>query len=806
MTFTMADQSLPLPPQQQQQQQPLALPQSQLFSMQGAMKSAVQAASGNGAKGTTRVLLRVKRRRPSPTTAAARSANNTVADNAVGAIAPDRIKLALPCMPSAPPPHAEGSTKKRRKLDKKEELALIQRLDSAASIHNNELAKKDNGGATATGDNNGMCRTPPRKSPHKNLYNPITDMMGGLADGQRTPPSATTINASNNTNHNNDTTPTPAPPTKPKRTVMFRKITDLQKRLDAAAAPNESQNGEHAAQLSSATLFSNSNPQEHDNNNNDNTSTQPTGETEWESMGEEKSKWLRVVDVMLKEDDQVSSICSNDNDGAAENVSKPEGILGSGQRVRRMRPRPLDIDNNNGDTAAAGAASNSGGRNAKRRKLGWVVEQSRTVLESDFWNNTLNQSTAANTSSSSSSSDKLDPEKLRLIEYSLAALHQQGGGSVAPHLSFLKNDPRLGLVANTPTSKMMVNHALNGTSLAGVVSGSGSRAEEGKGRTVIHIAALWGDLSGVRMALETGADPTLFDAQGGTPAGLARKGGHNDVVSALIEGEKRAIDDKNINSDGNGGEYYYEVYCLETDGNNSELGKVSNSAQEKMDDTKMTLEKKQFLATSTVNTEDIPDLERSSVLSDDDDLSSGYNNRNCALIELQKGFGYWNERGELILDAAAGDDSKRGVNGGGDNGKSSSAEDARFVQKFYHDGNMDGDDSMEGNEEEHDSNDEGYGGNDYPEDVSFGLDSDYEDYRDADHAYGEAGSCCSDDSVDNWKMDFRNRFVTKNELNICDYASDGDEDERVGPMHGEEKMDDDEKEKNAIAYDPNAND
>ena len=44
----------------------------------------------------------------------------------------------------------------------------------------------------------------------------------------------------------------------------------------------------------------------------------------------------------------------------------------------------------------------------------------------------------------------------------------------------------------------------------------------------------------VHASLEMGADPTIFDASGYTPIGLARKGGYNDIVAVLVDGERKA--------------------------------------------------------------------------------------------------------------------------------------------------------------------------------------------------------------------------------------------------------------------------
>jgi hypothetical protein len=99
--------------------------------------------------------------------------------------------------------------------------------------------------------------------------------------------------------------------------------------------------------------------------------------------------------------------------------------------------------------------------------------------------------------------------------------------------------------ANTPRGIKMINHALS-RGVDNISSANGDLEQNvGMGRTVLHIiAALWGDLSGVHAALEMGADPTIFDALGYTPLGLARKGGYDTVVATLVEGVRKAPDDR----------------------------------------------------------------------------------------------------------------------------------------------------------------------------------------------------------------------------------------------------------------------
>lgn len=870
-------------------------------------------ASTNAAPNTTRVFLRVKRkRRVRQDEYSIANANNTSNSIDNTNIAPDRIELALPCISTGDNLNVGGANKKkRRKLAQKDELALIERLDST-NLHENANNRVNDIASTTSsaveGNNNSVLCTPARRGAGGGGNNPY-DLHHNVSSSF----SSTTMNHNGAATTSNDEIL--APPMKPKRTVMFRKITDLQKRLldnpkDGESTPTTDFNAANVCASTSSSF--------------DITSDQ------------EKSKWLRVVDVMLKEEEEEESGSgseggqSNNDNNSQQSTPKmnnnkmgeslstiPKILSGGGQRVRRMRPRPSDEEEKkSGDDDNDETENNDGGRRQKkRRKLGMVVEQSRSILESDFY-----QGTAANTSSFNSiqftavTNHGLEPDTIRLIEFSLSALLQQNGGSVAPHIAFLHHDPRL-----KGRGKLLINYAL-GDSTPVATNGSpncvGMEKErgryennEGRGQTVLHLAALFGDLAGVRTLLnELDADPTAVDAKGSTPAMMARKGlhdimgsdassqmrrgsynviealiggkvqsrqlaiatsmtqrgatnilnpetiqlieqslltvqqqksvapylsslksdtrygyypgtergrmivdyalssgdnkgqtalhmaalfgdfvgvqtllhemranptlldargktpamlgGYNAVVDVLVEGEKKWKEKANMNTtsqhqpvkNGDDGEYYYEVYCLET------------TAESRKSDAQFLRHKGMD---STINMDSIPGLELSSVLSEDDtatDSSGGgmNNNKQCALIELQQGFGYWNEKGELILES---DDAAK--------------QNGRDGQQNYHNGDMmdggDNDSMMAGDEDDHDSNDEGYGGNDYPDDdISYGLgdpnDSDYDDYRDAD-AYNYQYSDDESMEDDNWKIDFRNRYVSKDALTQFDFGN-----------------------------------
>ena len=183
--------------------------------------------------------------------------------------------------------------------------------------------------------------------------------------------------------------------------------------------------------------------------------------------GSSSPRWVRVVDVTLDEDTSYD----DGNDGLVKKLdAKMIDIGGETTTVpaicrghRRTRP--------NDDTAKGDDQEKR--NNNKRRKLGLTVVGSRTVLESDFLREEgqqqqqqlllLHQSTVPIVSTTTTATeednddvlanepggiveqrdDTLDSEVVRLIEWSLIALHNQGGGSIMPHLAFLKDDPRL---------------------------------------------------------------------------------------------------------------------------------------------------------------------------------------------------------------------------------------------------------------------------------------------------------------------------------------------------------------------------
>ena len=690
--------------------------------------------TGNVAAGAqptkkARVFLRVKRRRlPAPPQkfATTSKATDAVEDDDVAAganhdssrtkrksksIAPECIKLALPAFD---PAEVDTKRSKRRRMsptmfDNKEGSAFLQRLSSVNLNHCKAAQENDS--------NTALLFTPSRtqKGRVQRGCNPLDSNDRG-DDEQRTPPSFSFDTTTKDCHLGNDEDTAAIEqqsqaPVKPKRTVIFRKITDIRKCLDNHQEQEQQQPGESPSQSTMKAVQDDSKKEG------------------GSSKEEDQEKWLRIVDVRLEADTEDVSSCSDSSGG--------DYCGGTGPRLRRMRTRPSNTEDD--------GENNQNRRSKKRRKLGVAVEQSQTVLESAFLGNMNADKFHANDC-------VLDHEVLRLIDYSLASLHSQNGGSVSPHLSFLRIDPRLGFVADTPRGKQMINRQYHGT---------GNGLADGRGRTVLHMAALWGDMAGIRAAIDMGADPTILDGQGLTPAGLAKLYGQEDVSSALVLDKISESGAKNgSGQDDNEADYYYELYCLEE---GDEADKKNNNEEEKKDD-----DREDDIITSPIGTESPPGLTRANNWDEDED---DYR------FELSQGFGGWTENGELILEAS---------------GKSQNNDDA-FVQRLYHNQGIDDNESMV--DDDHDSNDERYDGNDYPDDdQSFGLGSNYDDYHDADadyygcdrHLRGFQQCGCSDDSDDDgWQLDFRKRNVQRSVVNL-DYDSDEEDDYAyAGPMYGE---------------------
>ena len=472
-------------------------------------------------------------------------------------------------------------------------------------------------------------------------------------------------------------------PMKPKRSAIFRKLTDLRKLLhteDGAA------------------------------NNRDDDDYCKTN-TQYEQF--------RVVDVKLQD-----TTDSYENNGMiSQDFTLQEG---TGPRLSRTRPRPNADDQ---DYYCGGGKKPEN----KRRKIGLVVEQSRIMSERELWDNTVIAKINASSSEGMSNELLLSEDAASIIDYSLQTLFNQRGGSVFPFLSSLKLDQRLGFVEGTAKGRSMINY----------------KSLEGNSRTVLHYAALWGDVKGIYAALEMGADPTVVDALGHNPAALAELNGHEDALMALLQAEIHTNKDAACTTED---DYYYEVYCLEDDESGGAAAEISSHnvssapSQVKVprDVNNSSPNASSFTTSDSEANNNLMDSPPDLIRMDDHRMSEE-EDESCPLIELRNGFGYWNEQGELILEASSG---TRQPSSAASSVACAAADD---VSDDSSEASIDYPDEEKSDDEIRDDNHPAF---------DFGnLGSDYEDYLDADAHIARAYDSDDDSDCAGWKLDFRNRFV-----------------------------------------------
>lgn len=431
---------------------------------------------------------------------------------------------------------------------------------------------------------------------------------------------------------------------------------------------------------------------------------------------------FRVVDVKLHD----TTVDSPREEGV---ITQDVIREGTGPRLPRTRPRPEVDDETDG-----------GRRGEKRRKIELVVEQSRIMSERELWDNTVGNH-------ASKVSDELSEDAARIIDYSLQTLCSQRGGSVFPFLSSLKLDQRLGFVPGTARGSRMINY----------------KSTEGNSRTVLHYAALWGDVKGIYAALEMGADPTVVDALGHNPAALAELNGHEDALMALLQAEIHTNKDARTEDD-----YYYEVYCLEDDESGAaeisshNVSSAPSQVKVPRDDNNSSPNASSF-TTSDSEANNIMDSPPDLIRMDDHRMSEE-EDESCPLIELRNGFGYWNEQGELILEAS------------GTKQPSSAA--SSVACAAADDVSDSSEASIDYPDEDEEKSDDEIRDDNHPA-FDFGnLGSDYEDYFDAD---ARARAYESDDDSDcaGWKLDFRNRFVGGTTIGGIGGDGNSEEDELI---------------------------
>lgn len=285
---------------------------------------------------------------------------------------------------------------------------------------------------------------------------------------------------------------------------------------------------------------------------------------------------------------------------------------------------------------------------------------------------------------------------------------------VARHLHFLTTDERV--LSSRVDRSLLINYSCPGTQ-----------------STILHAAALWNDVQGAQMAVDAGADPSKLDADGLTPWKVAVMAGHGEVAQVLAPGQPKS----------EGSDFVYDVYYLDDAGaprsTPETSGNRSDSPQdEEINDDQEEVESREAdgRRSSGTITESPPDdtgdnysSRASSPVSHLEDgareapspvrrlQDSGQDTHTDShvksdeddpfwddAVEIRNGFGYWNERGELVLETDL--DQEDGVLMGGDNDE--------IIRRRIAKG-----------EEDYDSNDEDYDGNDYPDEDGFDLEDEY---------------------------------------------------------------------------------
>ena len=193
--------------------------------------------------------------------------------------------------------------------------------------------------------------------------------------------------------------------------------------------------------------------------------------------------------------------------------------------------------------------------------------------------------------------------------------------------------------------------------------------------TILHGCALWNDVEGASQFVFHGnINVHIVDGDGQTALHVAQMCGHDSIVQIIQRRMQQEIvedTDKNVNvplkeqdqdndnDDDDDDDYVYDVYCIDHD-----IREEQTKGEEK------NIEQDQNSRQVSDENDSLPNNNNSD--KDDDDV----------FVELENGIGYWDHHGELIIET---------IN--------------EVVE--HEDTNV---------EEDYDSNDEAYEGNDYPED------------------------------------------------------------------------------------------
>eukprot|EP00978_Attheya_sp_CCMP212_P001481 scaffold3127_cov52-Attheya_sp.AAC.1 len=170
----------------------------------------------------------------------------------------------------------------------------------------------------------------------------------------------------------------------------------------------------------------------------------------------------------------------------------------------------------------------------KRVKLALRFMDTKTMSGSEFWSSpgvSTWQSTISNTNTNTNHTTAptkkkrgapvLDPVS-RIVDSSLRTLHLTSGPSVQPHLHLLQTDSCLLTFSHQQQQQQQGGGWINFC----CTNGAG---------TILHAAALWNDLEGSHVALNTmGADVTVLDGDGRTAYDVAIMAGSSGVAEQIV--------------------------------------------------------------------------------------------------------------------------------------------------------------------------------------------------------------------------------------------------------------------------------
>ena len=430
-----------------------------------------------------------------------------------------------------------------------------------------------------------------------------------------------------------------------------------------------------------------------------------------------RNKRVRVVDATLSRLDNSSSDDDDDNNN-------------NGGKGQEGQARSTSDPTRSRSTAAAAPKK-------KRTKLVLDIVTARDVAGQDcdsdrllnsgveFWNSVASATAAAAGADGKGGgcapgTPIMDPVT-RAVDASLRAVFRHEK-TVMQHLTYLRMDSLVLSMGPFQSTKWMkfLNHASscstsNGTSSSGTTTYG----------TVLHAAAIFNDLDGARCALELGIDVSLLDGDGHTASVVAETVGSTGVAAFLSSHiAMNGNDEHDEEEDDDDSDYVFDVYCLAgakesaRERDDWDAWEQSMGGRARAPPTPSIKDNKEDAKPNEINSYSFGGKNIHQL--DGDNCSRSSSEEECR-VEIKGGVGYWNEKGELVLEADKMNGGKGGANG-----------DESFTEA-----------------DDHDSNDEAYEGNDYPEDDEDGQSNTDDAYmRTGNSAYGLGAGYGGDYSSD----------------------------------------------------------